>query len=115
MFHPALNGRPSRARMSVQWGDAAVEGIDNQWRAIGKWVTSLEANRPDPSPEITAKAQQLVAGAPDFYTKVSRITEFIQKNIRYFVVIRGIGGLQANPAAESIGTNTAIAKTRPLC
>ena len=22
-------------RMSVQWGDAAVEGADNQWRAIG--------------------------------------------------------------------------------
>jgi hypothetical protein len=22
------------ARMSVQWGDAAVEGKDNQWRAI---------------------------------------------------------------------------------
>ena len=36
------------ARMSVQWGDAAVEGKDNQWRALGVWVTDLEANRPDP-------------------------------------------------------------------
>ena len=47
---------------------------------------NLEANRPDPSPEITAKAQDLIAGAPDFYTKLSRITEYIQKNIRYFIV-----------------------------
>jgi hypothetical protein len=88
------------ARMSVQWGEAAVQGKDNQWRAIGQWVTTLEANRPDPSPEITAKVQALIAGAPDFYSKLSRITEFIQKDIRYFVVMRGIGGLQANRAAD---------------
>ncbi|MGA2086737.1 MAG: DUF3857 domain-containing protein, partial [Terracidiphilus sp.] len=88
------------ARMSVQWGDAAVEGKDNQWRAIGQWSTTLEANRPDPSPEITAQTQSLIAGASDFYTKLSRITEYIQKNIRYFIVERGIGGLQANHAAD---------------
>jgi transglutaminase-like putative cysteine protease len=88
------------ARMSVQWGDAAVEGKDNQWRAIGQWVTKLEANRPDPSPEIIAQTQSLIADAPDFYTKLSRITEYIQKNIRYFIVMRGIGGMQAHPAAD---------------
>ena len=88
------------ARMCVQWGDAAVEGKDSQWRAIGQWFTTLEANRPDPSPEIAAQAQTLIAGAPDFYTKLSRIAEYIQKNIRYFIVMRGIGGLQANRAAD---------------
>ena len=44
--------------------------------------------------------QSLFAGAPDFYAKLSRITESIQKEIRYFVVMRGIGGIQANPAAD---------------
>lgn len=87
-------------RMSVQWGDAAVEGNDNQWRAIGEWVTKLEADRPTPSAEITAKVHGLIAGAPDFYTKLSRVTESIQKDIRYFIVSRGIGGLQANHAAD---------------
>jgi len=87
-------------RMSVQWGNAAVEGKDSQWRAIGQWVTTLEANRPDPSPAITAKVNDLIAGAPDFYTRLSRITSSIQRNIRYFVVMRGIGGLQANHAAD---------------
>ena len=95
---------PERAglagRMTVQWGDAAVADKDNQWRAIGEWVTKLEANRPDPSPEITAKVQTLVADAPDFYTRLSRITDSIQKEIRYFIVMRGIGGLQANHAAD---------------
>lgn len=88
------------ARMSVQWGDAAVDGVDNQWKAIGAWVTKLEADRPDPSPEITAKAQELTAGATDFYSKLKDITEYIQKNIQYFIVERGIGGLQAHPAGD---------------
>ena len=88
------------ARMSVQWGEAAIEGTDNQWRAIGQWVTTLEADRPSPSPEITAYVQKLIAGVPDFYSKLSRITESIQKDIRYFTVERSIGGFQANHAAD---------------
>jgi transglutaminase-like putative cysteine protease len=84
----------------VQWGDAAVEGTDNQWLAIGQWVTTLEAGRPDPSEEITAKVKELIAGAPDFYTRLSRITDSIQRDIRYFVVMRGIGGMQANRASD---------------
>ncbi|HMG86445.1 MAG TPA: DUF3857 domain-containing protein [Terracidiphilus sp.] len=88
------------ARMSVQWGDAAVDGTDNEWKAIGQWVTTLEADRPTPSPEITSYTQTLLAGSPDFYTRLSRITDSIQKNIRYFIVERGIGGLQANHATD---------------
>jgi transglutaminase-like putative cysteine protease len=88
------------ARMSVKWGDSAVNGVDNQWRTIGLWMNQLEAHRPDPTPEITAKAQALTAGAPDLYTKLERITSYIQKNIRYFVVMRGIGGFQAHYAAD---------------
>jgi hypothetical protein len=97
------SGPPHRvlfARMSVHWDDAAAVGKDDQWRAIGQWVTKLQASRPDPSPEITAQTQSLIAGAPDFYTKLSRITEYIQKNIQYFIVERGIGGWQAHPASE---------------
>ena len=88
------------ARMSVQWGDAALEGKDDEWKSIGGWVTGLEADRPLPSPEITSFTQSLIAGAPDFYTKLSRITESIQKNVRYFIVSRGISGFQANHAAD---------------
>ncbi len=88
------------ARMSVTWGDAAVTGKDNEWRAFGQWTTNLEADRSKPTPEIAAKAQELVAGAPDFYTKLKRITEYIQKNIQYFVIERGIGGMQAHFAGD---------------
>jgi len=88
------------ARMSIKWGDAAVKGADSQWRALGLWQEQLEQHRADPTPEITAKAQELAAGAPDLYTKLSRITAYIQKNIRYFIVVRGIGGWQAHYAGD---------------
>jgi len=88
------------ARMSVQWGDAAVDGKDGEWKALGLRWTSLEADRPNPSPEITTQTQSLIAGAPDFYAKLARITDYIQKNVRYFIVERGIGGWKANPAAD---------------
>ncbi len=87
-------------RVEVKWGDQAVKGVAEQWRAIGKWMDQLDAGRTDPTPEITTQAQALVAGVPDFYTKLSRITGYIQENIRYFIVERGIGGWQPHPAGE---------------
>jgi hypothetical protein len=88
------------ARVNIQWGDTAVADKAERWRAMGQWMSNLEAHRPDPSPEITAKTQELIAGAPDYFTKLYRITDFIQKNVRYFIVMRGIGGMQAHHANE---------------
>lgn len=88
------------ARMTVLWGDTAVVGRDNQWHALGQWFNSIEEHRPDPTPEIAAQAQSLTTGAPDFYSKLKNITEYIQKNIRYFIVERGIGGIQGHFAGE---------------
>jgi hypothetical protein len=99
-IHATPAWRALAARMSVKWGDAAVHGADAQWRAIGLWQEHLEEHRTDPTPEITAKAIELAAGAPDLYSKLSRITAYIQKNIRYFIVSKGIGGWQAHPAAD---------------
>jgi hypothetical protein len=87
-------------RMEIKWGDMAVRGVDNQWRAIGEWQDQLETHRPDPTPEIAAEARQLASGAPDLYGKLSAITQYIQKNIRYFIVEKGIGGWQAHYADE---------------
>lgn len=99
-IHAAPPWEALAARMSVMWGDSSVNGAQNQWKAIGQWMNTLEANRPDPTPEITAKANELTDGAPDLYTKLSRITSYIQKNVRYFIVVKGIGGFQAHYAAD---------------
>ena len=99
-LHAAPPWRALAARMAIKWGDFAVKGTDAQWRTIGLWHDRLEEHRTDPTPEIAAKAQELAAGAPDLYTKLSRITDYIQKNVRYFVIMRGIGGWQAHYAAD---------------
>lgn len=96
--HPAWLALAAWA--SLDWADVGVQGTDNRWRAMGNFFSNLETGRPDPTPEITAETQQLIAGAPDFFTKLQRITEYIQNNVRYFIVMRGIGGWQANPAGE---------------
>jgi hypothetical protein len=92
------------ARMSVMWGDMAVHGAIHdtaaQWKELGLWQAALEEHRADPTPEIAAKAKELVAGAPDFYTKLERITDYIQKNVRYFVIETGVGGWQAHWAGD---------------
>jgi hypothetical protein len=98
--HSRPDGDALVARMTVLWGDAGVLGNDKQWQSLGQWTTQLESDRPVPSPEITAQTQELIAHAPDFYSKLVAITSYIQRNIRYFVVMRGIGGLQANHAAD---------------
>ncbi len=84
----------------IKWGDMAVRGVDNQWRALGEWQDQLEAHRPDPTPEIAAEARQLTTGVSDLYAKLSAITQYIQKNIRYFIVVKGIGGWQAHYAGD---------------
>ena len=104
------------ARMSVKWGDAAVKGTDNQWRAIGLWQDQLEEHRPDPTPEITAEAQELIAGAPDLYTKLSRITELHPEEHSLLRRLNAAlaAGRRIMPAT-SIAIATATAKTRPRC
>jgi len=99
-LHAAPSWQALAARMDLFWGDAAVKGKELQWRMLGQWGGKLQEHRTDPTPEITAKVQELVAGAPDLYTKLSRITSYIQKNVRYFIVTRGIGGLQSHYAGD---------------
>ena len=99
-IHATPDWEALAARVSVQWGDTAVKGVENQWHAIGLWQEQLEEHRHDPTPEIAAKAQELTAGATDFYTRLSRITGYVQENIRYFIVERGIGGWQPHFAGD---------------
>jgi hypothetical protein len=99
-IHATPDWQALAARMSVQWGGAEAKGNQNQWRAIGLWQQQLEEHRSDPSPEISARALEFTAGAPDLYTKLSRITGYIQKNVRYFIVERGIGGWQPHYASD---------------
>jgi hypothetical protein len=89
------------ARMTVHYvGRGLAEPRESTWRGIGEWYDGLAHDRETPTPEITAKAQELIAGKTDFYDKAEAIGDFVQQQIRYFAVEMGIGGWQPHPAGQ---------------
>ena len=89
------------ARMTVHYAAPGVAaGMDGTWKGLGQWYTPLFHDRITPSPDITAKTQELIAGKTDFYDKVEVLSKFVQKNIRYVAIEVGIGGYQPHAASD---------------
>ncbi len=97
-MHPAW--RALAERMSVHYGQTVASDPDQRWQQIGAWYQDLAAHRADPSPEIAARAHAVADGERDFFPRLQRITEYIQKNIRYFIIEVGIGGQQPHFASD---------------
>jgi Domain of Unknown Function with PDB structure (DUF3857) len=70
------------------------------WQDLGLWYANLTQSSRAPSPQIKQKVTELTSGIPDTLGKIQAITEYMQRNIRYFAVEIGIGGYQPHPAAE---------------
>jgi hypothetical protein len=87
------------ARMTVHYtGPGLAVAPESTWQEIGQWYDGLARDRETPTPEIAAKAAELVAGKTDFYERAEAIGDFVQQKIRYFVIELGIGGYQPHPA-----------------
>jgi len=89
------------ARMTVHYaGPGLAEPQDGTWQGIGEWYNTLANGRLTATPDIAAKAAELTAGKTDFYARAEAIGEFVQKQIRYFVIEMGVGGYQPHPAED---------------
>ena len=89
------------ARMTVHYsGPGMTMPQDGTWQGIGEWYTALSRDRIVATPDIAAKAAELTQGKTDFYDKTEAIGEFVQKQIRYFVIEMGVGGYQPHPASD---------------
>jgi Domain of Unknown Function with PDB structure (DUF3857)/Transglutaminase-like superfamily len=97
--------RPSElalaGRMTVHYG-APGNNFSTQgtWQSIGEWYDALAKDRLVATPEIAAKAKELTGDKTDFYDKTEAVAEFVQKQIRYFVIEMGIGGNQPHFAGD---------------
>ena len=88
-------------RMSLHFeGPGVANPVGGTWQSIGAWYAQLSKDRLVATPEIAAKTAELTSGKADFYDKTEAVAEFVQKEIRYFVVEKGIGGLQPHPAGD---------------
>jgi hypothetical protein len=97
----APSGRSLAGRMTIHYaGPGLTTATDGTWPSIGQWYEQLAKDRLVPTPEISAKAHELTAGKTDFYAQTEAIGEFVQRQIRYFVIEAGIGGQQPHFAAD---------------
>lgn len=81
--------------------DPALRAKTNgTWKDLGVWYNGLTESRRIASPQIKAKVAEVTSGMSDPLAKIRALTEYMQKNIRYFAVEIGIGGYQPHPAAE---------------
>lgn len=88
-------------RMTIHYaGPNLTMATDGTWPSIGVWYQRLAQDRLVPTAEITAKAAELTAGKTDFFAKSEAIGEFVQNQVRYFVIEMGVGGYQPHPAGD---------------
>ncbi len=97
--------RPSafslQGRMTVHYAGPSIPApTEGTWQSIGQWYQSISKDRLVATPEIAVKANELAAGKTDFYDKTEAIAEFVQKQVRYFVIEMGIGGYQPHFAGD---------------
>jgi hypothetical protein len=97
--------RPSEealaGRMTVHYAGPSIPvATTGTWQSIGEWYQTLSKDRLVATPEIASKANELTAGKPDFYDKTEAIAEFVQTQVRYFIITMGIGGYQPHFAGD---------------
>jgi hypothetical protein len=97
--------RPSEwalaGRMTVHYAGPTLSApTEGSWQSIGQWYQSISKDRLAATPEIAAKAKELAGDKADFYDKTEAIAEFVQKQVRYFVIEMGIGGYQPHFAGD---------------
>ncbi len=87
-------------RLVVRYSHDPQPTGDDRWTAIGNWYTTLASPSAQATPDLTAKAKELVAGQSDFTAKLQSIASYMQRNIRYVGIEIGIGGLQPHTADD---------------
>jgi hypothetical protein len=97
--------RPSElalaGRMTVHYAGPTLSApTEGSWQSIGQWYQSISKDRLAATPEIAAKARELAGNKTDFYDKTEAIAEFVQQQVRYFVIEMGIGGYQPHFAGD---------------
>ncbi len=93
-------GEALAGRMVVHFSPNALPEGDARWAEIGNWYDDLASPRTEGPIEVVSKARSLVQADADFTTRIQKIAEFMQRDIRYVGIEIGIGGLQPHPAAD---------------
>jgi transglutaminase-like putative cysteine protease len=81
--------------------DVAMRAKTNgSWKDMGVWYNTLTASSRIATPEIKQKVAELTSGISKPVDKIAALTQYVQKNIRYFAIEIGIGGFQPHTAGQ---------------
>jgi Flp pilus assembly protein TadD len=70
------------------------------WASVAAWYAELQKGRTTPTPEIRAKALELVKGKDAQLDKIAALYDYVAKNIRYVSLSFGLGRFQPHSAAD---------------
>ena len=70
------------------------------WASVAAWYAALQKGRTTPTPEIRAKALELVKGKDAQLDKIAALYDYVAKNIRYVSLSFGLGRFQPHSAAD---------------
>jgi tetratricopeptide (TPR) repeat protein/transglutaminase-like putative cysteine protease len=70
------------------------------WEQIGRWYASLEKDRRMPSPEVRAKADELIKGSTTDLEKIEALYDYVAKNFRYVSLSLGLSRYQPHAASD---------------
>lgn len=99
------------ARSVISYFGPGTTRTSGDWRSIGAYYQQLAQDRAQPNAEITAKAQELIAGKTDFADRAQAIAEYVQ-HTRYVGIEIGIGGWQPHAASAIFHSNSGDCKDK---
>jgi Domain of Unknown Function with PDB structure (DUF3857) len=70
------------------------------WADIGAWYEELSKACRTPEPAVQEKSRVLSAGAPETFSRLRAMAEFVQTKVRYVAIEIGIGGFKPHSAAS---------------
>lgn len=70
------------------------------WNDFGVWYNGMVAQRRSATPELRVKAIELTAGKTAKLDKISALTAFAQKDVRYVAIEIGVGRYQPHAAGD---------------
>lgn len=89
--------------MSVHYSQNPVPDGGALWAQIGDWYQGLASPQSEGGTDIVSEARSVAAG-DDFMTKLEKVADFMQQQIRYVGIEVGIGNLKPH-AAEDVFRN----------
>lgn len=86
----------------------------SSWQGIGNWMLELARDRAVATPEIRARAAELLAGHSQPLARIRALATFVQQEVRYVGIQLGIGGFQPHHASDVLRNRYGDCKDKAL-